>query len=340
MNIMKLLLVILTTLSLTLGLQAQHAGHAGAGTGLGFSPRNMGMGNAMAATTSEGIYPYYNPAFAGLNPGFSQFDITVAALQYDRTYQTAGATFRIPPNAGFAIALVRSGVKNIDGRTLSGYPTGQFSTSEYQLTGAFGLNVSQKLKAGVAFKLSYADLSDQLQASSALGIDLGVLYSLNEHLNAAVVIQDLFAEYRWDSSSLYELSQARQVSNKFPVRYKAGLSWMKANYTLSADYEIQSLTSDFREIGTENGSTSEGIISRKNSVQQLRLGGSWDIHERFTLRSGLDLSNLRNTASSGGAVGFSIHLPFDKYAPSVDYAFVTEPNRISNMHVFSLNLKL
>lgn len=340
MNKLTLLLSFLVFVTLPLTLQAQNAGHAGAATGLGFSPKNMGMGNAMAATTSEGIYPYYNPAFAALNSDFSQFDITVAALQFDRTYQTAGATFRIPPNAGFAIAVVRSGVSNIDGRTLSGYPTGVFSTSEYQLTGAFGLNISPKLKAGVAFKLSYADLSDQLQPSRALGIDLGVLYSVNKYLNAALVVQDLFAEYRWDSAALYELSQARQVTNKFPVSYKAGLSWMKTKYTLSADFEIQSLTSDFLQVSTENGNTNERIIARQSTIQQFRLGGSWNIHERFTLRGGLDFTDLSNPQSTGKGMGFSVHLPFDKYAPSVDYAFVTEPNQISNMHVFSLSLKL
>ena len=82
------------------------------------------------------------------------------------------------------------------------------------------------------------------------------------------------------------------------------------------------------------------ITELNTNVQQLRLGGSWKAHERFTLRGGYNLPDLTNMVSWGASSGFSLYLPFDKFSPSIGYAFVIEPNRVSNMHVFSLSLKL
>lgn len=340
-------LIILTSITLSIvstEISAQNGGFAGASTRLGLNPKTMAMSNAMTASTSQGIYGYYNPALAALYSDNTQLDISIASLKYDRVYQTLGASFKIPPNAGLSINLIRTGVNNIDGRSLSGYPTEQFNTSEYQLLAAFGIQLSEKLNAGLGFKVNYADLNDDLPTSLSVGIDIGFLYKISPNLNAGFAVQDIFSEYSWESSELYGTDQARKVINKFPTRIKWGLSYHNTLFTASVDYEIQAYTSDVRETENfvESGKVTiiESISTLNTNSQQLRVGGAWNAHERFTLRTGYQLPDLADSKSWGASAGFSVYLPFDKYSPSIDYAFVIEPNQISNMHVFSLSLKL
>lgn len=324
---------------------AQNGGFAGASTRIGNNPRAMAMANAFTATTSEGIYPYYNPALTAEQSGFKQVDLIASSLSFDRVFQTLNANFRLPPNAGISFGLIRTGVKDIDERTLSGYPQGSFDISEYQLFTAFGIQFSPKLNAGVAFKLGYANYHEELSPATSVGIDIGILYKINPNLNFGFTIQDMFANYTWNSSDLYGNDQSRNVVNTFPTRFKWGLAYQNEKFTLSGEFEAQSYNSETssREIfieGTSSPTTIETTDEIATSSALLRFGGSWNAHERFTLRGGYKFTDLATKGSGSFSTGFSVHLPFDKLSPSIDYAFVIEPYQVANMHVFALRLHL
>ncbi len=344
MNKLRLLSIIVVSLFGIQTLQAQNGGFVGSASRIGFGPKAMGMGNAMTATTSQGAYAHYNPALASLNQGYTQFMLGASSMEFDRVHQTVGVNFELPPKAGFSLNLIRSGVNNIDGRTVSGYPTGDFNSSEYQLLGAFGIRMSEKFNAGIGFKLNYSDLHDEIDPATSIGIDIGMLYHISNSLKFGFAIQDMFAEYSFNSSELYGLAQARNVVNKFPTRFKWGLSHQTEKLTVSIDYEIQAYTSEIKTTDAlvVNGSpqTFETISEIKTNAKQFRIGSAWNAHERFTLRAGYSLPDLSETASWGLSSGFSVLLPFDKFSPSIDYAFVVEPNQIANIHVFSLSLHL
>lgn len=335
-----LFLILLSSVTVT----AQPSGFAGAAQRIGYGTVSLGMGNAMTAVTSQGSFAQYNPAHAAIYSDYTQIDLAVSSLSYDRIHQTLGGVFQLPPTAGVSVSLLRTGINDIDGRTVSGYSSGNFDASEYQLFTAFGIRMSDKLNAGLGFKINYANYHEDLEAETSVGIDFGVLYKINSDFNFGFTIQDLFAEYRWDSSDLYNQNESRSVINKFPTRFKWGLAYQKKAYTLSAEYEIQSLSSEINEeeIFISNGRPTviSTISEIKTNEQQFRVGGSWNAHERITLRGGYSLPDLSNASSWGLSSGFSLYLPFDKLSPSVGYAFVMEPNRVSNMHVFSISLKL
>ncbi|MFY0683543.1 MAG: hypothetical protein JXR20_03260 [Balneola sp.] len=325
-------------------LYAQSGGFAGAPQRLGYGATALGMGNAMTAVTSQGSFAHYNPAHSALLLSYTPIDLSVSSLSYDRVHQTVGGFLQLPPSAGITINLLRSGISDIDARTQSGYPNGSFDISEYQLFTAFGIRMSNKLNAGAGFKINYANYHDDLDAETSVGIDIGFLYKITSEINFGLAIQDLFAEYRWNSSDLYDLPESRNVINKFPTRFKFGLAYQKEAFTISGDYEIQALSSEVEnnEIFITNGSlnTITTVSEIKTNVQQFRLGGAWQAHERITLRAGYSVPDLTNTNSWGASGGFSLYLPFDQLSPSIGYAFVMEPNRVSNMHVFSLSFKL
>jgi hypothetical protein len=332
-------------LFLPVALIAQNGGFAGAATHIGFGPRGMAMGNAFTAVTSEGIYPYYNPALAAEKTELRQSDFSVSSLQFDRIYQTANVHLQLPPNAGIALGLIRSGVKDIDERSLSGYPLGTFDLSEYQLYSAFGIRFSEKIQGGVSFKINYANYHRDLTPATAVGVDIGFLYKLSKIMQVGITVQDMFANYTWNSGDVYGLSQSRNVVNNFPTRFKLGVAYQKELYTVSAEYEIQSYTSEVEEnfvfIDDDlNPQRLSSLETLNTSSGMFRLGGSWLAHERFTIRAGYRLSDATNSASGAYSTGFSVHLPFDTFAPSIDYAFVREPFGVANMHVFALRLHL
>ncbi|HCD53621.1 MAG TPA: hypothetical protein DEQ34_14330 [Balneolaceae bacterium] len=326
-------------------LLAQSGGSAGALTRLGFGPRAISMGNAMTASTSEGVYPYYNPALAAIQTEQIQFDASVSSLQFDRIYQNIGANFQLPPTAGLYVGLIRSGVKNIDQRSLSGYPLGTIDLSEYQLFTAFGLRFGEKFRAGIGFKLNYANYHEDISPATAVGIDFGVLYRINEQLQFGFTAQDMIANFTWNSSNLYNQPQSRNVVDKFPTRFKWGLSFEKESYAITTEYEIQVYTSEvtssevflFPQTGFDIIRDTKEI---KTNAQMLRIGGSWKAHQFFTLRGGYQITESGVQGNNAISAGFSLHLPIDTFSPTIDYAFVSEPYQVANMHVFALRLHL
>ncbi|MEO1023415.1 MAG: hypothetical protein AAFW89_12800 [Bacteroidota bacterium] len=325
-------------------LFAQMGGFAGTNSRIGFGPRGLGVSNAMSALTSEGSYSYYNPAHAATYTSYRQVDLSVASLQFDRVLQSTGVTFQLPPKAGLALSIQRTGITDIDGRTVSGYSTGSFDTNEYLINGAFGIRLSDRFQAGLGVKLSVANYHQELDPATSVGIDLGSLYKISDHVNFAFVIQDLIANYTWNSADLYATDRARNVINNFPTRFKWGLAYEQEAFSITSEFEVLSFSSEIRttEQFIDNGIpvTINSVEDVNTSASSFRLGGVWNAHERFTLRGGYQLPELTDTESWGLSSGFSIHLPFDTFSPSIDYAFVLEPYQISTMHVFALNLKL
>ncbi|MFV1884903.1 MAG: hypothetical protein ACMZ7B_10480 [Balneola sp.] len=337
--------VIILSACISESIYAQNGGFAGASSRIGYGPRGISMANAFTATTSEGIYPYYNPALSAEVTGFKQLDLAVSSMTFDRVFQTLGGNFRLPPNAGIAFGIIRTGVKNIDERSLSGYPLGEFNASEYQFFSAFGVQFNPKLNVGISFKLSYANYHEDLSPATSIGVDIGILYKIRKNLNFGFTIQDMFANYTWNSNQLYNTAQSRNVVNTFPTRFKWALSYQNDTFTLSSEFEVQSYTSEIirKEIFFESTSGTtifETIEEASTSSGIFRVGGSWKAHERFTIRGGYRITDTTSSGSGSLSTGFSVHLPFDQLSPSIDYAFVIEPYNVANMHVFALRLHL
>jgi hypothetical protein len=324
---------------------SQNGGYAGASFGLGYGPRGMAISNAMAASTFEGIYPYYNPALAAFKATGNQVDLSVSSLSFDRVYQTFSSTFQLPTNAGLSIGLIKSGVKAFDERSVSGYPLGNFDIAEYQLINSFGLRFSERFWGGISFKLSYANYNKEISPSTALGIDIGILYRFGNYLNFAFTVQDFFANYTWNSGELYNQTQSRNVINNFPITIKWAFSYQRDKYAIQTEYELQSVEYEYENkelFIDDNGFPNQinQLMTTTNSSGTYKFGATWNMHERFTLRSGYRIIES-NTSNKGLlSFGFSTHLPIEKFSPSIDYAFVKEPNGISNIHVFALRLHL
>lgn len=325
-------------------LKAQDGGFAGGAFHMGYSARGMAMGNSMSAVTTQGIYSYYNPALAALKSEFRQTDLSIASLEFDRYLQTAGVHFQLPPSAGMSFMIIHSGIRDIDGRSVSGYPTGRFDASDIQLRADFGIRLSEIVYGGIGLKFSLADYHPELNKATSFGIDLGMLVKTNSTLNFALTIKDLFAGYKWNSQRLYSLDQAQNTLDEFPTRVTLGAAFEASKWTVSADYQYVISKTEYitdQVILIEGRPTYESITQEViSTLSQLRIGTSFALHERFTVLGGWGLPSFENTDSWNLSAGFSIHLPFDYLQPSIDYAFVKESYRISNIHMFTLRLNI
>ena len=324
---------------------AQSGGLTGAFSRIGFGPRGISMGNALTATVEDGSYSYYNPAHAAAERESIQLDFSSAALSFDRQLHMVGAHFQLPPSAGISISLINARTGNIDGRTTSGYHTETLSTSEYQLISNFGIRLTDSFSAGVGIKYNLANFHSDVPNSSGVGFDLGFMKKLGSRWVIGAAVHDLFATNRYDTADLYGSTTSSETRQDFPTRIKTGLSAELSDQLLiSAEYEVQVQNSEILRQTTDliDGRPVTRTVTDEvtTNTQIGRIGGRYLIHERITVRSGVQLLDINHDLLIRPSGGFSLHLPFDRFTPSIDYAFAREPGGISTMHLFSIRIHI
>ncbi|REL38267.1 hypothetical protein DYD21_06580 [Rhodohalobacter sp. SW132] len=325
---------------------AQAGGFTGSFSRMGFAPRGMAMGNALTAVHQEGSYAYYNPALAAVHGETVQLDFSSSAMRFDRQLHMVTGHFQLPPSAGISVSILNGRVGEIDGRTQSGYQTETFSTNEFQILSNFGIRFSDTFWGGIGIKFNLADYHEDVSSGTSVGVDAGFL-KLAGSMSFGFTVQDLFASTQYDTSNLFGSNVGGSRSNDYPTRISFGASYIPSalpELLVSSDYEIQVLRSEVRRESTEQR---EGrpvtVVSREDvmtNTQIARIGARYLLHERVTLRAGIQGLDLNHDLSVQPTAGFSLHLPFDRFSPAIDYAFVREPSQLSTMHVFSIRLNI
>lgn len=299
---------------------AQLAGTPGMFARMGSGARGMGMGNAMTAVVDGPVTNYYNPAvtpFLTERTASASFGI----LSLDRSLNALSFALPLKPTAGFAVTILNSGVRNIDGRDNDGFKTETYSTSENQFAFSFGNKMSKYVALGLTLKVYYYHLFTNI-SSNGFGFDVGTLVHLSNKLTLGAVLQDIGVQYKWDSSPLYG-QQGSNVKENFPMLRKIGLT-----YALGDSIGI--ISAEF-----ENNSTGTNII---------RFGGEINLIEQFSLRAGMDQVNFAQKGSDSfgkqiaPAFGFSLREQFEGWHPTLDYAYVIESYGVTSFHMLTLSV--
>lgn len=320
---------------------SQSFGTAGAFTKIGFSPRSISMGNAMSASASGATPAFYNPALSAVQSDYRHVDLSTSAMKYDRNLHTASIHLQMPPSAGLSFHLMNAKVGNIDGRNSSGYHTGMLTTNEFMVSGQFGLRVTETFHMGIGFSWFLANYHPEIPNASSIGIDFGALLKASDRVWVALAVKDLLASYDFDTSDLYGTDTRAGNRSRFPERYIAGISLLLGkDLLLNGEFELRNSTLNVKEPDEAEQSADVNELSESLVRTFFRVGAEYHLHERFSLRSGLQIHEPGHAISIQPAAGFSLHLPYDKYAPSIDYAFVREPSGLSSMHVFALRFRL
>ncbi len=293
----------------------------GAFSRMGFGARGIGMGNAFTAVIDGNLVSYYNPAVSVFQEGnsfqtaytFLSLDRSLNFLSFTRRFDLSGKKNRA---AGLSAGIINSGVGKIDGRDNQGLQTGELSTSENQFFLSFGKRFSDQLSVGIGAKFYYYKLYEDITASG-VGVDLGLLYKINDQFAAAVTIADLNSSYKWDTSNLYG-TDGQISTDKFPVLKRLGVSYYNKDIGLLASVEFEN----------SNGETNI-----------MRAGAEYNIFEGLFLRAGIDQFNLSNSDFlPRPAAGFSYARNFDGITVGVDYAFMIEQYSPQDRHVAGINV--
>lgn len=290
----------------------------------GFGARGMGMGNTMSAVTNGNMVSYYNPALSVFQEN-SNLQLGYSFLTLDRSLNFLNFTKRfqfrsnkdsvVRSTAGISAGIINAGISNIEERDNQGIKTGDLSTSENQFYISFANQFSRRVSIGIAIKFYYYSLYEEI-SSNGVGIDLGALIKLSEQLNLSLMLADVNAKYKWDSSPIYE-TEGNSFENQFPIYKKVGLSYNLKEKGIIAAVEWES----------SNGGTN-----------YLRFGAEYNIFEALYLRAGLDRLNLSNTdAPVRPSFGFSFFRNIGSFIAAVDYAFVVEPYATGDKHIIGLN---
>lgn len=318
-------------LSAVLGASVVHAQSAGAFAQMGFGARGMGMGNALVADGFGDASPYYNPALAPSATGQNVLAST-ALMTFDRELQFLQFASPLAPSAGVAVGLTRGAVADIDGRDASGYHTGTLSTEEFASFLAFGVNVSQRLTVGAAFKVFRSTLDDNLETAGGFGISVGALLRVRDDLFVGLAADDLIAAYEWDTSGFFETG-GRTTVNNFPTRLRLGAAHrlLDNRLQLVAEGEMRLLQQEVRQ-------ATAGRASVRTTDTRYRLGGEWHFDDVLAVRLGADRLGFDGLRSATPTAGFALQQVLGELTLRMTYAFLLEPYNVGTMHVLSLRM--
>lgn len=334
---MGLALLLVGSLVLSHDVQAQATGVF---SRLGFGARGFAMGNALVADAFGQTSPYYNPALAPFTPR-QTLEGTVALMTLDREMQFLQFATPIKPSAGIAVGLIHAGVSNIDGRTSSGFHTGNLSTDEFAFFLAFGVRFGSRVTGGVGLQLFRTDLFEEVSAVNSLGLDLGLTIQATDALRLGIVADDLLARYSWDTSGLLG-NDGKSTSDRFPTRLRVGAAYRLLDDRLSivAEYESRVTSAENRTRGVRliGDIPSEITDTERLRLQdnRLRIGSELMLSEIFAVRAGLDRLGSGAVGDTTPTVGFMVEQALGNLVTRIEYAFMLEPYAVGTMHLITL----
>ncbi len=352
---MRLVLMVLLLFGGAAQSVAQIGGTAAPFARMGFSARGVGLGNAGAAVIAAGeLHPYYNPALVSF-ADYYDLTLTYTFLPWERSLNFASFLGKIGPTAGIGAAWINAGVDNIDARNRDGEPTGTLRTSENLFMLSFANRFTEDFSAGLTLRGYLASFAKEIRNSFTIGLDAGVLYRLAldslSKLSFAVSVADLFSQYRWDTTPIYEL-QGATTTDPMPLSVRVSLAWQRDHLfglhsiVLAADVQLLTVMLEGRRAVfiTEGGALRQSVESQqvRRSEVQLRLGAMVQPVRALKFRIGIDrigVQGLPLLETAKPAAGFSIEYPIESVVAVLDYAFVLEPFAPIGMSLISLGVK-
>jgi hypothetical protein len=302
----------------------------------------MAMGNALVATSSADVSPYYNPALLPSASG-QRVAGSAALMAYDRQLQSLGFTTPLGPTAGVGIGLLHAGVTDIDGRNANGVHTETLSTDEFALSLAFGNRFLDRLSVGVRLTLYQSDVVPESQPVQGFGVDLGMTYRVTPRLKVGGAVTDLLAKYEWDTGAV----RGQSRTDQFPVRVLLGGSyeWDALQLRLVGELESRYVRRD-RQVVDRVIPTTGGPRREMRTEEYLmhgmqgRLGVEYRPVDILRVRMGLDRIGVQGSSGLRPSGGCGLRQQVGELDLRLSYAAVLEPHVRTLMNVGTLEVFL
>jgi len=321
MKIKYLIPIIVAVFSLN-GLPQGSSGISASFVDIGFGSRPMGMGGAFTGLANDINALMWNPAgLVSLQSKQAAFSFTnqLNLIQYHFL------AFGMPLSAdqGLGLGLIYSGDK---------------AMTEMTFQAGYAISFLKDFSAGVNLKYRYSSfgknsldpsefqvfeqdeiqegISDQVKGSgSGFGLDLGLLYRLNQQVQFGLMVKDIYSPIYWNSRVDNTAKQAKgSYSELIPTEVSLGTSLhLIDNITFNVDFS----PSVYKDVSSK---LSSGIEAKLVNVIFLRTGFQHypgvESNEKYMFGLGLDLKQV-----------FDLSL-------LVDYSYMIE--NLANTQRFSL----
>jgi hypothetical protein len=288
-------------------LASENGGYAGSFLRMGVGARSISMGNTGVAYPATAYSTFYNPATFGFVEDHL-VGLSYSFLSLDRRFEFISFSMRIPPEAGFSIGWIESGVGDLKSYNSIGEETGDISHSANAVYFSFGRKFSEKLAIGLSVKILFENINDGTDefdyTSNGVGFDLGMIYRFSDDLIFGAQVKDINSKFKASTDKLFE--RGGTTIDKFPVTYKTGLfyhtplQWLWAAY----DFEWSNKGLKKHHLGVE-------VVYGRNLALRMGLNGN-----NLVFGAGLDFKIIST-------------LSF------LDYAFVPSMVDEGSSHVFS-----
>ncbi|MFZ4620375.1 MAG: PorV/PorQ family protein [Bacteroidota bacterium] len=266
----------------------------------GSDARSTAMGEASVAVTDDHSTFFYNPASIRFS---DRRQVAVSHRQgfAETSNDYLGAT--LPGGTlTFGFSAYTTSINNIEVRLRPGDAEGTFSARN----GAIGLGAALSLTDDLAFGLSGKLLYEKIyiDEASGYGFDAGLLYKVNNEINAGLSIVNVGS-----------MSVLRSEKSVLPTTVRLGASYKSA------------LAESFGFIGA-----ADIVKTVDDSNTHLHAGAEIVYNSMLMLRAGYQTGYETRSFSAGAGVQYGII--------RVDYAFAPMTGAFDPNHTFSLTFQL
>jgi len=317
MKFFVLIVLLLSILSADYG-----GGYAGSEFRYASNARDLALAGANSADGSNGYFQFSNPAQL---PQLKSIGISSSfmSLPLDRTIQTLSITKHLPPSAGVALSLYRSGTSNIQGRDLMNQFTENLEVSNYMGMLSFGLAPSKKVALGLNVKTYLIHFVDD-NSANGIGIDLGLRLIPMDNLVFALKLENISAEMNW---KVEVGDEQRQSVESFPLNLGVGCAYQ---YSKTKWYLQQDIIS-----------VDEGESFYRTRVGSEFFFGPLKLQWGFYQNRGEFINEPNRDFNFVSTGGFGVTLNDKWNIPiQLDYAFDTGRAGEGMGHMFTINLRL
>lgn len=300
-------------------------GGVGTFSRMGFDARGIAMGNALVASSTADVSPYYNSA---LLPTTSQQRVSgsAALLAFDRELQSIEFTSPLGPTAGVGVRLLHAGVSNIDGRDADGRHTSTLSTDEFAVSISFGNRFADRLSVGGGITVYQSDVVPETSPVETIGLDFGMAYQVTSQLKVAGAVHDLLAAYDWDTGDLGGNSR----TDEFPLRIRLGGSYMLLDDRLHLLGELESRSTNRERLGQRTS-------VRTNQIRG-RIGAEYQLLDLLSVRAGADRLGQGGIGGVRPGAGFGVRQQIGELGMRLSYGIALEPHVRTVINMGTLEL--
>lgn len=305
----KIVWIVLLTILLQGGIQAQDAGTESNFSVLGFGARAIGMGQAFTAVANDATAMYWNPA--GMEYVNSQSATFFHSTLFDGVqYDFLGFVYPTLELGTFGVGVSRLGVTGIEevDRFKNFHST--FSNEDYHVYLSYAKNLIWDISAGVTvrwIRTGWSNLREGDPADNGVGADIGIMY--RPQYTGNVFLQD------W--------SIGVKVHNLFAPQLKVG-----------DKIDAYNITSKFGLMRTIRF----GQAGNLNLVMDLSHAASRDFKMHFGSEySFKDMGKLR-VGYNGSTVAFGVGAEYSIFEIDYGYGAMEHAEVFSATHRISLTV--